>query len=286
MFLQNFSFRRSDFMFTTIPILFFSLIAVYFFFRHFKRFTLFFFILTPILLTPLWISYDFFGWFRWVKVYSLVAGVFFIFLARLPRFSQSKLIFNLVYLILGINILEAILKEASTFDLPSAINIFTGVLLILSLIDPNHNIYISSTKERDFITPKLTFQWILVYSLWNWSFLYSVFPNFAFKHIAVLGAPLFIDFIMKGSWLQARALTLCFYVIFSFTTNPYLGSYFPTAKYNQNIALMITVFNLSFWIYYRFILLSQTQIDHEDNNKLLKIKGPIFQMISTFFKDK
>ena len=169
--------------------------------------------------------------------------------------------FNLVYVILGLNILEAVIKEALIINLPSALNILMGILIIFPLTDPQHNMHISTSKERDFIVPKLTLQWIISYSIWNWSFIYYTFPEFALRHLAVLGAPFFINSIIKGTWLQARALSLSFYVLFSFTATPYIGSYFPVIEYNKTLALVIVILNLIFWICYRYSKTSKHSYD-------------------------
>lgn len=241
-------------MFITIFSIFFSLLISYEVFRRFKGFTLFFFIAVPLIVSPLWLTYDSLDWFKWIKTYSLAITVVAITLGRYKKFMNSIFLFNFIYLFLGINILEALVKDAYSFDIVSAMNIFIGLLLILSLIGSKHNLHIERTATKDLIAPKLTTTWILVYTLWNWVYIYAEYPEFSLKHLAVLAVPIIINFLKKGTWLQARAITLGFYVIVSITINPYVENWIPVIQYNETIALTIVVINLFILTFYRLTL--------------------------------
>ena len=224
---------------------------IYQVFKTSKGFTLLFFILTPLIVTPLWMTYESLDWFKWVKAYSLAIIIIAITLTKYKKFYSSKKLFNFIYAFLGINIIEALIKDLATLDFVSAINIFIGTVLVISLIGKDNKIYVDiKSKSKDLITPKLDQHWIIIYTLWNWIYVYGQYPEFALKHIAILAVPFFFELLTKGTWLQARAITLGFHVIFSITTNPYIDKYIP--KLNPNLTslpLVIVLINLSILTY-------------------------------------
>lgn len=238
-------------MLITIFSFFIILSIAYQMFKVSKGLTLFFFILAPIIVTPLWMTYESLDWFKWVKAYSLAITVVAITLTKYEKFHSSKKLFNFIYAFLGINIIEALIKDLATLDFVSAINIFIGAILVISLIDHDNKVHVdTNSKSKDFITPKLDRNWIVVYTFWNWVYVYSQYPEFALKHIAVLSVPLLMELLNRGSWLQARAITLGFHVIVSLTVNPYLDQYIP--RLNPSYVLLprlIVLINLSFLAY-------------------------------------
>lgn len=238
-------------MLITFLSFFIILSVIYQVFKTSKGFTLLFFILAPLIVTPLWMTYESLDWFKWVKAYSLAITVIAITLTKYKKFYSSKKLFNFIYAFLGINIIEALIKDLATLDFISVINIFIGTVLVISLIDKDNKIHVDiNSKSKDLITPKLDRSWIIIYTLWNWIYVYGQYPEFALKHIAVLAVPFFFELLTKGTWLQARALTLGFYIIVSLTTNPYLDQYIP--KLNANLTILpivIVLINLSILTY-------------------------------------
>lgn len=241
-------------MLITILSIFFILVVFYKLFKSSKNLTLIFFIVVPFICSFFWLTYDSLDWFKWVKAYSLAIIVVAITITKYKKFYNSKKIFNFIYAFLAINIIEALIKDFASLNFTSIINIFIGSVLVFSLIDSNHNIHIDlNSKSKDLITPKLNRSWIFVYTLWNWLYVYSEYPEFALKHIAVLSVPIIFELFNKGTWLQARAITLGFHVIFSITTNPYIDQYIP--KLNPDfifIPTAIVLINLSFLTYSLF----------------------------------
>ncbi len=245
-------------MLITLPLILVSLLITYLLFRKFKVFTIISFITLPVMLSPLWYSFGYFEWFRWVKIYSLVAIILFIYLTRFEGFHENKKIINFIYFLLSLNIFEAVVKDLNNMDLSSVFNIIVGLLLILFLWLPTYDR--SRGTPLDFLSSKLTLPWIVTYTIWNWLFVYSEYIEFSLKHIFVLSVPIIINFFIKNTWLQARAITLGSYIIFSFSTNPYLEGYFPVTTYNDSLALTLSTINLIFFIFYLAIYSSNKEV--------------------------
>lgn len=231
-------------MLITFLITFIMIIPTYEIFRRYKKFTALFFLLAPLLLTGIWMKQEGMDWFKWTKVYSAALGTLLINLSRYNKYSKNKKLFSIIYIVLGINILEAVINDMTHLDIPSLINIFIGSCLILSLLEKPSNLSVSRGKIRDFLAPNLNITWIFCYNIWNWVYIYGEYPEVAMRHIFVLTFPLIIELFRRGSWLQARAFTLTTYLIISFTFPSYLGRFFTPMIYNEEIALGLVLVNL------------------------------------------
>ena len=189
---------------------------------------LLFFIL-PIVLIPLWSSYDVTYWFKWVKLYSVVGAAALFTLIRFTKIGNMKWAKFGAAAFLAINISEAVMQDFSMGNLANVLNAIGGILSIITLT-AWAGIYADTTKERDMIWPAMTTFWIIAYDVWNIVFVYLNFPGSATAQMMVLvSATLPALFIKKGTWLQARAFTLAGSFMYYFT-NP--------AMFESNVVAM------------------------------------------------
>lgn len=231
---ETVSFRPSE---TSYAILQFIILFALMFFgnelcRKYKYFNHLLFVILPIVLIPHWMNAGFESWFRWVKLYSAVAGSFLFMLYRFHGFDKYKWMKYAIAGILAINIIEAVIQDLSTGQTPNLIN---GIAGILNIITISHFMGIKrdQSKPHDMLWPGMTVFWILAYDVWNIVFVYLNFPNTVYNSIAVLVAPtLAAIFIKKGTWLQARANTLSIYMIYLFTTAAFV---------NNNLSMQLTL---------------------------------------------
>jgi hypothetical protein len=171
----------------------------------------------PIVFIPLWLNAPFDGWFRWIKLYSAVAGSVIFTIFRFHGVDKNKWWKFAVMAILAINIAEAVMQDWSQPDLANKLNAFAGVLNIVT-ISRWMTIKRDESKPHDMLWPGMTTFWILAYDLWNFVFSYLNFPNtVAISFVVLLAPTIAAMFIKKGTWLQARAFTLAIYFIYLFT---------------------------------------------------------------------
>lgn len=162
--------------------------------------------------------------------------------------------------ILGINILEAVIRDFECFGINGVENgltliggpwnIINGIAGLLSIITMTGllGVKIAKTKSRDMIWPDQLWFWIIAYDLWNMSYLYNCIPDRSFYAGVVLLAsctiPAFI--IKKGAWLQHRAHTLALFAMFSLTVSYGKSDLFSiTSTHNEAALLLLSITALS-----------------------------------------
>jgi hypothetical protein len=169
-------------------------------------------------------------WFHWVKVYSALAGCIGFMLIRYnPRIAAMKYALLFPPAILGLNILEAVIRDFQVsgmhgmvdgvFMVGGSWNIMNGVAGILNLLTICGwaGIYITRDRFKDMVWPDMMWFWIIAYDLWNFAYVYNCVGDHAFY----AGAALLISctipafFLRKGAWLQHRAHTLAFWMMFT-----------------------------------------------------------------------
>lgn len=133
------------------------------------------FFILPIALIPLWKNAGYDSWFRWIKLYSAVAGVIIFTLFRFHGFDKYKLMKYAVAGILMINIAEACTQDFSTGRLPNILNGIAGILNLISL-SRIMGIKRDPQAPNDMLWPGMTIFWILAYDIWNVTFIYLVSP--------------------------------------------------------------------------------------------------------------
>lgn len=226
--------------------------------RYYKGVSYLLYFILPIVLIPHWLKAGFDGWFRWIKLYSAVAGSVFTTFFRFHNIDGKTWAKFVVMLILAINIAEAVLQDFSQPDLPNIINGIAGVLCMIT-ISRWKGIKKDEQKPHDMLWPGMTTFWILAYDIWNITFVYINFPNtVAFSFIVLLAPTVAAIWIKKGTYLQARAFTLAIYMMYLFSFKAFadnnLGLTFviPMPR-SENLVLIMALVSLAFNVVY-FVL--------------------------------
>nr|WP_269213819.1 DUF5692 family protein [Schaalia sp. lx-260] len=197
-------------------------------------------------------------WFHWVKVYSALAGCLgFMALRYWPRLSKNKWALLFPPAILAINIFEACLRDFQVgamnadgmvdgvYMLSGAWNWMNGVAGLLNLLTICGwaGIIISRDKSKDMVWPDMLWFWIIAYDLWNFAYVYNCVGDHSFY----AGAALLISctipafFVKKGVWLQHRAHTLAFWMMFTMAVPTFVTSSQFAVDSSHNPAALFTV---------------------------------------------
>ncbi|MBS3977233.1 MAG: hypothetical protein KGZ75_11045 [Syntrophomonadaceae bacterium] len=229
------------------------------------------FMVLPVLLTVLWLAgggNEITSWFTWVKVYSALAGSIIFMIIRFTDYHRrNKWYLALVPAILAINILEASVRELQVgmagfsgmvdgmYYISGGwnyVNAVAGILNML-LICGWTGIHATAGKRKDMVWPDQTLLWIIAYAVWNISYVYSCAPGNAFYSGVALNIAAIIPalFWAKGTWMQNRAHTLSFWMMWVMTFPYFFAkgslfhvsvSYNPAA--NWTIALIALALNV------------------------------------------
>jgi hypothetical protein len=240
------------------------------------------FIILPVILTPVWLMQgdnEITSWFTWVKVYSALAGSIIYMGIRFTNYPQKhKWYVLLVPGILAINIVEAAVRELQVgiagfnglvdgmYYISGGwnyVNAVAGILNML-LICGWVGIFRSNGKRKDMVWPDQTLLWIIAYAVWNISYVYSCAPGNAFYSGVALNIAAVISavFWAKGIWMQNRAFTLSFWMmwVMSFPYFFAVGSTFNVSvSYNPaanwTLAIVSLGLNLAaaIWQFYRIV---------------------------------
>jgi hypothetical protein len=171
-------------------------------------------------------------WFHWVKVYSSLAGCLgFLAIRNIKGWSTNKIALMFPPFILAVNILEAVVRDFQTVNVNGLVdgvttiggpwNILNGIAGLINIITITGwmGIFIGKDKKKDMLWPDMLWFWVIAYDLWNFAYVYNCVSDHAFY----AGAALLISstiptfFIKKGAWLQHRAQTLAFWMMFVMT---------------------------------------------------------------------
>lgn len=263
-------------------VVFGLLIGLNEFVRSSKWASVLMFMVVPIVLTPIWLSMgdaELTSWFHWVKVYSALAGSLIYMVIRFTDYHKKhRWYLILVPAILAINILEAVIREFQVgilgFDgivdgmqyISGGWNYVNGVagILNLLLICGWFGIFATSGKKKDMLWPDQTKLWIIAYGAWNIAYVYACAPGNAFYSGVALNIAATVPALLwaKGTWMQNRAQTLTFWMMWVMTVPHFFAvgstfnvsvSYNPAA--NWTIALISLALNvvLAVWQVTRII---------------------------------
>ncbi|MBV1692740.1 hypothetical protein KRR38_35195 [Novosphingobium sp. G106] len=175
------------------------------------------FLILPVVLLPLWLHSDFDTVFRWVKLYSAIAGAALFTLFRFHGLHRYNWIKILVAAVLAVNIAEAVSQDVASGALANLLNAAAGVLNIVT-IHRWLGIHRDDEAPHDMLWPGMTVGWIIAYDIWNITFVYLNFPNTVFFTAAIVIAPTIAAiFVKRGTWMQARAYTLAIYMMYIFS---------------------------------------------------------------------
>jgi hypothetical protein len=164
----------------------------------------------PLILTRYWISSNVdVGLFPWVKLYSVIVFILWLTTLRFTSLGRHRWALAILFLMLPLNIMEAVVKDLYGAHFAHALVAITGILLVVSLPHPARAIQIDqSSPSRDLVYEGMSRTWIIAYSVWNWTFVYLNFPSIAAHQVAVLMAAFVVGMVDPRRWLQARAFTL------------------------------------------------------------------------------
>ncbi|OKL47905.1 hypothetical protein BSR29_05315 [Boudabousia liubingyangii] len=219
-------------------------------------------------------------WFHWVKVYSALAGVLgFMFIRYRPQIAAKKAALIFPPAILGINILEACIRDFQVgamnangmvdgvYMVSGSWNYMNGIAGIINLITICGwtGIVISKAASKDMIWPDMMWFWIIAYDLWNFAYVYNCVGDHSFY----AGAALLISctipafFIKKGAWLQHRANTLALWMMFTMAVPAFVtdSQFAVAASHNPNalftVSFIALVFNLGVLAYQIYTIVTK-----------------------------
>ena len=201
-------------------------------------------------------------WFHWAKVYSALAGCLgFMALRHIKGATKNKFLLFFPALILSVNILEAVVRDFQCFSFNGVVdgmlivggpwNVMNGIAGILNIITISGwvGIKIGKDKKKDMLWPDQLWFWIIAYDLWNFAYVYNCVPDHSFY----AGAALLISctipafFIKKGAWLQHRAQTLAFWMMFvmSYPTFVDTSKFAIKSSHNETALMIVSVLALA-----------------------------------------
>ncbi len=184
----------------------------------------FFFVGLPILLIPIWMTSEL-GWFRYAKLIAIIIGAMFITVTRF-NLKPNHIKYGVFLVVFGLafNIFEAVTQDFSQPFLPNKLNALAGFLNVLTIYLWS-TIKIADKKPHTFQWPGMVVFWILAYDFWNICFVYLNFPNTVqYTALAVIPVPTIIAICLasgKFAWLQARAYSLVFYMMYVVTISTF-----------------------------------------------------------------
>lgn len=211
------------------------LLAVQAFFRRANRWvTWSVFAVVPWFLVGHWGRANDVGLFPWVKLASLLFAATWLTALRFTSLGQSRWALAVAFLLLPINILEAVTKDMVGGHAAHHLVAFSGVMLLFGLPNPVSSIQIDSSRSlRDLHYLGLSRLWIIGYTIWNAAFVYLNFPAITGHQLAVLSAALIVGLIEPRLWLQARTFSLAFDLLLLPTFPTILIPLTDTAHWNS-----------------------------------------------------
>ncbi len=246
-------------------LLLFTLLAVSYFLlaklsTTYRKPAIGFFVIAPILLTPYWISTNAYDLFSWLKLYSVLVFLWITLILNFSKFTQKheNAIRFLLYLLLQINIFEAVLLDASKSHFT---NVFLGLVLMATL--PSWKKIGLKTNTFLSINWPLPMPWIIGYTLWNWFFVHFQFSMLAGIHLVLLAGPLIAALFNQRMWIYYRSHSLGIHLVLIFTF-PYQQFYFYTdfiwITAQQSMIAEVATGTVLLMIYFKNYMANRTKI--------------------------
>jgi hypothetical protein len=239
-----------------IAILTLILLLLYEVFRRSEWLSWAIFLVLPIVFYPFWKKREKHSLFGWVKLYSVTFSVAFSVFMRFTALQEFDWTYLLIYLLLVLNIVEAILLDISKRSYKHYLNAFAGLALILTL-PATSTIRVDTLSIYNDLSWTIPLSWVIGYTIWNLVFVYIQTPQHVAMHTAVLGSALIIGFLSSDLWLQARAYTLGIFLILFFTRKPLFD---PLRVTKTLYPRMITLSVLVSFSYCTILLLNQVMV--------------------------
>lgn len=222
------------FVFCLITVI--SGILVHEIFRRYPLSSLVLFLAAPLILTPFWgLSEESFDWFFWIKIYFIIFGACFLLFLRTREIKRKKWPYYFIYFVLVVNILVAVTRMFLFGTWPTSFLGIAGLLLIATLPSIK-SLSVDPAGYQDLLWD-IPYGWIMGYNIWDWVFVYLIFPYHDAIQFSFLLSPTLICLFNRKLWLQARACTLSFYLIVMFSV-PYFE------KISRNSGLKVEYSNI------------------------------------------
>lgn len=233
---------------------------------------------------PLW-GAQLEGWFRWAKTLSvLLPTAFIVGFGRIAqhekregwwKFFRKDWVLWSLYGVLGLNILEASLKDISMgnyfngvsgFILIATIPLFKGRKL------KRNGWEISKDKPGDLIAYTDP-MWNFLYTTWNIAFVYAENPGFAASSLCILLAAELYPVIMKRPelYVTARVYTLAIHILIRATYDIFTPLMDSSQFANSNVVYYWGAINIILCVPYLFYYF----------NKMKKQKSNILEVQPT-----
>ena len=219
-------------------------------FRRFPKTSSLFFLALPCFLLPLWIERNpDCDWLFWVKLFSAIVSMGWILAVRIYRPKAEKWAYLFGYGLVILNLLEPGIRLICAWSFPLLFNCLAWLMLIASL--PRlASLGVGKEKFHDLLWD-VPYPWILGYSLCVCVFINLIFPDSAMRVLAGILAPLAISFFNRQLYFQARASTLCFYLILGFTYPSSVNMLTPPAGWRDSrIELALSIFSFAWMLVY------------------------------------
>lgn len=212
---------------------------------------------------PLWFN-NLEGWFRWAKTLSvLLPTAFVVGYARIAQYEKRDgwwTIFRkdwvlwFLYAILGLNILEASLKD---FEMGNWFNGLSGLILIVTIPlvksgkGKRYGWKISEEKPGDLIAYTDAI-WNFLYTSWNIAFVYAENPGYAASSLCILLAAELYPVIKRRPelYVQARVYTLAIHILIRATYDIFTPIMDSSAFASQNVVFWWGIVNFSLHLPY------------------------------------
>lgn len=245
-----------------------------------KWFSLFMFLVLPAILTfTLWPTTAGPGtsmspWFFHVKSYSVFAGCLgFMAIRFIPKLQKNKLALSFPFLILALNIAEAVIRDFQIYGFHATgqiidgmavrsgpWNIMNGIAGILNILTISGwaGIVITKDKQKDMIWPDMLWFWVLAYDVWNLAYGYNCVGDQSFYSGFCILAAATIPALTwrKGAYLQHRAQTLAYWMMLCMTFSTRLDNSAFAVKASLNptalflLSFLALAINIAVFVYH------------------------------------
>lgn len=236
----------------SMPVYFGFLILVVSYFRAHPRASVWFWA-ASLLTFPLWIitgNVD--GWFRWVKILSVLLPTIVVGLSRVAvNESRKGRIWDVLrspkfvwffYGILFLNIVEAVIKD---LQLGNYANALAGMILCVTIPYVPKFWSITKTGGSDLIA-YTTVGWNLLYTLWNAAFVYAEAPIYFGSSLCILlAAELYPVFKKRPElYVTARIYTLATHLLLRACFDVFPQTMDTSSWFNESVLQTWGVINL------------------------------------------
>ncbi|MDC7218335.1 MAG: DUF5692 family protein [Spirochaetales bacterium] len=241
------------------------------FMRKHSRFALWFWI-AAIFTFPLWPT-QLHGWFRWAKTLSVIIPTALIVgpgrIVSLGKSKEKWQFYNKdwvlwsLYAILGLNILEASLKDLS---LGNWFNGVSGFILIVTM--PLFKSRRTSwrgwefSEDRGDLIARTDLMWNFLYTTWNICFVFGENPGYAASSLCILLAAELYPLLKKRPelYITARVYTLAIHILIRSTYDIFTPLMDSTRFANQQVVFWWGIANLGLHLPYLFYHFRRQQV--------------------------